>query len=183
METRRGPKRREGRAEERQETREQRLEVKGEGGGERQEEQEGPGVQKEKEGLYRGPVVEERGWTNGGQGKTRKLEWCFQVCAKAGKLHRQGKEAVPGKQENRGRGSLVIRENLTKGLKEGENLCCGDTEEGQSSRQWQGSFEAGGWKQGRQRAEQREPGTRETQHKQERGNGEGTIKRMLTLQS
>lgn len=54
-----------------------------------------------------------------GKGKTRKLEWSFQVWAKAGKLHRQGKEAVPGKQENRGRGSLVIRENLTKGLKGG----------------------------------------------------------------
>lgn len=49
-----------------------------------------------------------------GNKKTRKPEWCFQVGANAGKLKRQGKEALPGKQENRGRGSLVIRENLTK---------------------------------------------------------------------
>lgn len=129
METRRGSKGRERRAEERQETREQRPEVKGEGVGEGQEGCMGPGVQKEREGPRRGAVVEERGWTNGGNGKRRKLEWSFQVCAKARKLKRQGKEALPGKQENRGRGSLVIRENLTKGLKGGENHCDGEVAE------------------------------------------------------
>lgn len=55
METRRGPTRRRGRAEERQETREQRPEVKGEGGGERQEGHEGPGVQKERKGHIEEP--------------------------------------------------------------------------------------------------------------------------------
>lgn len=101
----------------------------------------------------------------GGKGKTRQLQWSFQVCAKAGKLHRQGKQAVPGKQENRGRGSLVIRENLTKGLKGGEDRCDVDIAEKQGRRQWQGSFEAEGWKQGRQRAEQPGHGRSETQHK------------------
>lgn len=136
METRRGPKRREGRAEERQETREQRPEVKGEEGGEGQERHDGPGVQKEREGPCRGAAVEEREWTKQGKGKTRKLEWSFQVCAKAGNLHRQGKDALPGKQENRRRGSLVIRENLTKGLKGRESHCNGDIAGKQGVRRW-----------------------------------------------
>lgn len=72
METRRGHKRREGRAEKRQETREQRPEVKGEGGGERQEGHEGPGVQRERAGPYRGAVVQEKGWTRGwGKGEDK----------------------------------------------------------------------------------------------------------------
>lgn len=55
-----------------------------------------------------------------------KLESSFQVCAKAEKLKRQGKEALPGKQENRGRASLIIRENLTKGPRGGEIHCVGE---------------------------------------------------------
>ena len=73
--------------------------------------------------------------------------------------------ALPGpgtkerKQENRGRGSLVIRENLTKGPKGGENHCDGEVAERQGSKEWQASSEAGGRKQGRQRAELGRRGT------------------------
>lgn len=97
--------------------------------------------------------MEEKGWTSRGNEKTRKLEWGFQVGAKVRKLKRQRKEALPGKQENRGRGSLVTKENLTEGPKGGENHCDGAVAERQGSKEWQASSEAGGRKQGRQRAE------------------------------
>ena len=83
---------------------------------------------------HAGEPVEERGWTSGGNEKTRKPEWSFQVGAKARKRKRQGKEVLPGKQENRGRGSLVIRENLTKGPEGEENHCNGEVAEKQGSR-------------------------------------------------
>lgn len=153
LETRRGQKRRDGRVEERQETREQRTAVRGEGDEEGREGHTGLGGQKERKGPCKGATVEEKGWTSRGSEKTRKPEWSFQVGAKVRKLKRQGKEALPGKQENRGRGSLVIRENLTKGPKGGENHCDGEVAERQGSKEWQASSEAGGRKQGRQRAE------------------------------
>lgn len=106
METRRGPKRREGRAEERQETREQRPEVKGEGGGERPEGREGPGVLKERKG-HREEPVEGRGVDQRGvRGRQGSWNGAFKSVLQPGNCAGRGKEAVPGKQENRGRGSL-----------------------------------------------------------------------------
>ena len=107
LETRRGQKRRDGRVEERQETREQRIAVRGEGDEEGREGHTGLGGQKERKGPCKGATVEEKGWTSRGSEKTRKPEWSFQIGAKVRKLKRQGKEALPGKQENRGRGSLM----------------------------------------------------------------------------
>lgn len=69
-----------------------------------------------------------------GSGKMCKLESSFPVWAKAEKLKRPGKEALPGKQENRGRGSLIIRENLTKSPRGGENHCDGEVAEKQGRR-------------------------------------------------
>lgn len=108
---------------------------------------------KKGKGPYKGATVEEKGWTSRGNEKTRKPEWSFQVGAKVRKPKRQRKEALPGKQENRGGGSLAIREKLTKGPKGGESHCDGEVAEKQGSKEWQASSEAGGWKQGRQRAE------------------------------
>lgn len=100
--------------------------MKGVGGG-RRVGHIGPGVQKEREGPPRGArwrrEVDQRGK------QEDKLAWSFQVCAKAETLKRQEKEALPGKQENRGGGSLVIRENLTKGPKGGKNHCDGEVAE------------------------------------------------------
>lgn len=78
--------------------------------------------------------MEEKGWTSRGNEKTRKPEWGFQVGAKVRKLKRQGKEALPGKQENRGRGSLVTKENLTEGPKGGENHCDGRLQKGKAAK-------------------------------------------------
>lgn len=129
--------------------------------------------------LKKGRAIERsrwrgEGWTSGGSGEDKEagmelLNLCYsRETAQAG-----GRRLCQANRKTEGEEVLVIRENLTKGLKGGENHCDGDIAEKRGGRDsgkealkqtgWGGGWKQGGREQSSEDVEQAKHSTTESE--------------------